>query len=152
MRSFPSILGGLLIAAAFLASPMTASAQSHGCPWCTTPTTCGEVDENTNIGGCYNIGAGCQEIQGSCTIQQTLAPDFREEALEGQGLDYLGEAEVDIYGLKFEAIQIAENLYARWKCDGRLEAAFSLAPDGTWVELDLLRFGTTYDLTVSGPQ
>src|SRR5690606_28656708 len=64
--------------------------QSTGCPWCTTPTTCGEVQENANIGGCYNIGNGCQTIPGKCTINETFAAADIAEILHLERVEGLG--------------------------------------------------------------
>lgn len=78
-----------LVFAALMLAPGNAQGQSDGCPWCTTPTTCAEVAENTDIGGCYNIGAGCEEIAGSCTIEITRLLDREWRALLGEhGLEF----------------------------------------------------------------
>lgn len=139
-----------LLVAAGASTPESASAQSRGCPWCTTPTTCAEVLENTNIGGCYNIGNGCEEISGSCTIQpeRMLAAD-RQKLFEASGVRYLGTATVSLLGADIEASAVDDGLYAQWSCNGVLTALFTKTDSGEWEELDPAPYRKRLNLKVA---
>lgn len=128
--------------------PIALSAQSTGCPWCTSPTTCSEVEENSDVGGCYNIGDGCKTISGSCKIEETFASaEARATLLEENGLEYRGTEVAEIWGTKIELMEIDGGFFAEWACDGRLSALFKKDRNGKWVELDPMRYAARFALT-----
>lgn len=127
--------------------PLGLTAQSTGCPWCTSPTTCGEVQENGSIGGCYNIGDGCRTIQGSCKINDSFAAAERVKLLDDNGLEYRGAEVAEIWGVKMELTEINDGFFAEWACDGRLTALFKKDRDDKWLELDPMRYATRFALT-----
>ena len=133
-------------------APAAAFAQSDGCPWCTTPTTCAEVDENTNIGGCFNFGTGCQTIAGSCTIRiEKVSVLERATLLRRTGIQYSGTVEAQIWGERRELAHINGDYYAEWRCTGQLATLFMKDPAGQWVELNPAFFANRLSLLPGRP-
>lgn len=136
-----------LVVAVLTLAPMSTSAQSDGCPWCTTPTTCSEVAEDTPSGGCYNIGAGCQTIGGSCEINETFTATQRKVLLQDNGIEYHGTELAELWGTTVELTAIDDGLYAGWACNGQLSTLFKKDGDDRWVELDPALYGRRFALT-----
>lgn len=124
-------------------------AQSSGCPWCTTPTTCAEVPENTSIGGCYNFGYGCRTVSGVCTIEETFAAVGRKQLLADNGLEFHGVQLINVLGVDIEATGVGGGLFARWGCGGAVVAVFMRdAHSAEWIELDPRLYSRTLDLNI----
>jgi hypothetical protein len=137
---------GLVLLALFVAEPAAAQPPPHGCPWCTTPTTCSEVSESTPIGGCYNIGMGCQEIAGSCTYSFALTP-AEAEALNSRGIRFVGFDRVPLGGWGETILAELDNgLLASWNCRGVLRGIFARGSDGRLIVLDPAEFADRYSL------
>lgn len=133
----------VLAVAAIALTPTAMLAQSDGCPWCTTPTTCSEVEENTTVGGCYNIGAGCRTIAGSCTLEEQRL----HELLVLNRIKNRGTEHVEIWGTKFNLRALPNGLYAEWACDGRIASLFRMADDKSWVEVDPAPYQSRYSFS-----
>lgn len=140
------VVFAVVLSLILLAVPNSVAAQSTGCPWCTTPTTCGEVQENANIGGCYNIGNGCQTIPGKCTINETFAAADIAEILHLERFEGLGGQTIDVLGMPVLAFQVEEDLYIQWKCDGSVAAAFAFNGSELITELDPALLQQRYSL------
>lgn len=141
-----SLAVSLVFSLILLATPSSAAAQSTGCPWCSTPTTCSEVDENASIGGCFNIGNGCQTIPGSCTINETFAAGDIAELLRLERFEGLGWQAVDVLGMVVNAFRVSEELYVQWGCDGSVLAAFTSDGSEPLIELDPAPLQQRYSL------
>jgi len=145
---FPAILVMLALTA-----PAPVAAQFTGCPWCTTPSTCGLVQENTNYDGCLvTQGLGCQPILGECSVIDPGSGDFADAGglFDQHNIKYLGTNVVSILGIDLEAHQVEENLWVKWGCNGGVIAAFSRSEGGVWREVDstLPRARYSLDLTL----
>lgn len=116
----------LLALALLLAVPLGAAGQ-EGCPWCTTPITCGSVEEDTDIASCRVIQfAGClPQPLGSCEFN----PQEEEEDLElllalGFTRDDLVRVETLVGWRSF--VEVGEGVAVAWACNGALDAAVRL--------------------------
>ena len=139
-RSF--ILAAFAVLLALAAAPQSAAAApstaAFRCPWCTTPTTCGVVDENTPISGCYiNSSDVCRTLSGECIDSFALnAPGGREATLRKNNIEYHGVVKTEIWGIKMTLTAINDGLYAEWDCSGQISNLFTRRADGGWTAVD----------------
>jgi hypothetical protein len=103
----------------------------NGCPWCTTPTTCAGVGEDTPYSGCgYSASQGCfypQETQ-PCTYEGgggngggnggggELALLVTAAGIENHQIKHVA---TERWGSQY-LVEVDRDLYAFWSCDGQL--------------------------------
>ena len=73
-RTLFLLVFGMFILGLSLATPLTAEAQGEGgCPWCVTPSKCGEVEESSPMSECWTTGEGenqqCEGDQGAWIVR-----------------------------------------------------------------------------------
>lgn len=154
-RSFLVIIGATLLVTASVSG--TALAQAGGCPWCTSPTVCELIDEDTFVIECEVASSGphageCVNTQaGDCEWQVLLAPPLREAFLASQGIEYGGEATIDVHGITIAGILIEDGLLAKWGCNGKPAFLFRNDGSGVWREVDLANSPNRYSFEVRAP-
>jgi len=145
MRTATTFSLGLLITLLALAvSPAPAAAD---CPWCVTPTTCSQVEENTPIAACYNRGNGCQTLSGECEISFAFNTEAgRKATLRKNQIEYRGQVAAEIWGIKMNLTAINDGLFAEWNCSGQLSNLFRRDAKGGWTAVDVGAFQSRFAL------
>lgn len=136
-----------------LAAPEIASAQ--GCPWCTTPTKCEGIEENSPLERCYvQQGVGCVEVEGEseCIYQVWLAPSTRDTFLASHGIEYHGTRTVEVAGIQLEAFVVDDSLVAIWGCDGEVSLLWRQQADGKLQDARFPDIRSRYTLRPVGGQ
>jgi hypothetical protein len=123
-----------------LVSPVSAQlngggGEGEGCPWCTTPTTCAGVEEDTPYDLCvYTQAQGCSypNSERSCTYGGSGSGGGGNGGGNGGGGELavlVAAAGIENHQIrqvvterwgKQHLVEVDKDLYAFWSCDGQL--------------------------------
>lgn len=136
----------------FAATPQASFAQ--GCPWCTSPTTCRAIEEDTDLNKCWIEGSGggqgiCQFEEGDCTYQVLLDSPLRKRLLAENGIVYKGTETVEVSGIQVEGILIDEGYWAIWGCSGELQVLMRRNGEEEWQILSPAAYPRRYSLRLN---
>lgn len=135
-------------------SPTSLEAQGDGCPWCTTPTTCALVEEDTDLEGCVvNQENGCMRVSGECTVEVSMAdPAALSDILGKHGITLRGVQTASVLGLPIRLAEVDHGLHLRWDCRGQVSAAFTRDPSGQWIEVDPRLYAREFSLRATSQE
>lgn len=129
----------LLALALLLTAPLGAAAQ-WGCPWCTTPTTCSLVDEDSPLDECWYVqGVGCVPFYGECEFEP-MQDEEDLAALAAAGLDGARTLSVEtIVGVR-TLYEVRSGTFVTWSCSGAATLIVRVDHRGLeWLGSDALR-------------
>lgn len=111
--------------------PISASAQSGGCPWCVTPTRCELIGQATPVSGCYVAqGEGCVALSGDCEPQDWLAV----QQLEEMGFPKVQRRDITVAGRRITAYIIGEDNSVVVGCGGMILEWYVLDAKYGWTQ------------------